>query len=325
MTGVVSKKLFSDQGFQPSNEDHVFTAFVVRVGLEIGVGEASECLAMEAVRSHMHILEAVINSMVMTTSPPEPMLAIAAAIDMNESEETYKVALTTLLHNLILKGFVLDQGLLGELSSRLLLLLACNKATPGGKGCISHDPVIQQPKVKPVQLSKFLETLLGDTLGLPDSDDQDNLREGLLREASYVWINFTHIYQLPLSLGKITESMLVNAWFTGAAFQCAHNQPVIDSFIVGYLGKLSKPFQSSNLITIPWQLKAKSTAAASKLTHSLTAPFIVSQNSGSHHNCCIFSLQKGYGSPLQPDVHKSCASKTRGGRASILEELRQGE
>ena len=67
----------------------MFAAFAVRVGLEIGVGEASERLAMEAVRSHMHILEAVIDSMVITTSPPEPMLAIAAVMVMNHSEETY--------------------------------------------------------------------------------------------------------------------------------------------------------------------------------------------------------------------------------------------
>ena len=100
----------------------MFAAFAVRVGPEIGVGEASERLAMEAVRSHMRVLEAVVDFMVITTSPPEPMLAIAAAMAMNHSEATYKNALKTLLDKLILKGIVLDRGLLGELSSRLLLL-----------------------------------------------------------------------------------------------------------------------------------------------------------------------------------------------------------
>ena len=284
MWSVASKKLFSDEGFRPDQEDHVFAAFAVRVGLEIGVGEASERLAMEAVRSHMRILEAVVDSMVITTSPPEPMLAIAAAMAMNHSEETYEKALGTLLDKLILKGVVLDRGLLGELSSRLLLLRARDKATPGG--CIDTDPVKVQPRVRPILLSKFLTTLLGDTLGLPsdrddlsdDSDNRDNVRRKLLQEASGVWINFTHIYQLPLSIVAVNESMLVNAWSTGAAFQCAHNQPVIDGFIVGYHGPLDEPFQSSRLITIPWQTKAKSTAAASVLSHSLTAPFIIPQN-----------------------------------------------
>ena len=77
--------------------------------------------------------------------------------------------------------------------------------------------------------------------------------------------------------------MLVNAWSTGAAFQCAHNQPVIDGFMVGYRGSLDEPFQSSRLLTIPWQSKAKSTAAASALTRSLTAPFITPQDGGSRH------------------------------------------
>ena len=280
MLGVASKKLFSDYGFRPNQETHVFAAFAVRVGLEIGVGEASERLAMEVVRSHMRILDAVVGSMLITTSPPEPMLAIAAAMEMNLSEETYKTALNTLLNKLILKGVVFDRGLLGELSSRLLLLRTRDKATSGGNGPVKIDRIRRQPMVEPVELSKFLQTLLGDTLGLPD--EQRDIRDKLLEEASSVWINFTHIFQLPRSIGEVTESMLVNAWSTGAAFQCAYNQPVIDGFIVGYRGSLNQPFQSSRLITIPWQSKAKSTAA-SALAHSLTAPFIVPQNGGSRY------------------------------------------
>jgi len=320
--GCSVQKLFSDEGFRPDKEDHVFAAFAVRVGLEIGVGGASERLAMEAVRSHMRILEAVVDSMVLTTSPPEPMLAIVAAMEMNDSEETYKAAITTLLHKLVLKGIVLDRGLLGELSSRLLLLRARDKATPGGKGCVNHDPVRRQPKVQPIRLSRFLKTLLGDTLGLPDSDEQDNLREELLQEASLVWINFTHIYQLPLSLGEVTESMLLNAWCTGAAFQCVHNQPVIDGFIVGYLGKLDEPFQSSRLITIPWQLKAKSTAAASKLAHSLTAPFIVPQNGGSRHKPWhVVILMDLAASSASPHCDLTCAKAVRPKRGEEGQEV----
>jgi hypothetical protein len=43
------------------------------------------------VRSHMRILQAVVDSMVITTSSPEPMLAIAATMAMNHSEEMYKL------------------------------------------------------------------------------------------------------------------------------------------------------------------------------------------------------------------------------------------
>ena len=116
------------------------------------------------------------------------------------------------------------------------------------------------------------------------------VRRKLLQEASSVWINFTHIYQLPLSIGMVNESMLVNAWSTGIAFQCTHNQPVIDGFIVGYCATLDEPFQSSRLITIPWKTKAESTAAASVLSHSLTAPFIIPEN---HENARFTTALKG--------------------------------
>jgi len=272
--GVADKKLFSDSGFSPYQENYVFTAFAVRAGLEISVGEASERLAMETVRGHMRILDAV-DPMLMTSSPPEPIFAIAAAEAMNSSEEIYKTALRTLLKNLILESVVLDRGLQGELSTRLLLLRARDKATPGGNGFVKIDPISRLPMVQPVELSKFLQTLLGDTLGI--ADEQRNVRDKFLKEASSVWINFTHIWQLSMSIGEVTESMLLNAWSTGTALQCVHNQPVIDGFIVGYRGSLDEPFQSSRLITIPWRSKARSAAAL------LTAPFIVPQNGGSRY------------------------------------------
>jgi len=243
------------------------------------------------------------------------MLAIAAAMAMNYSEETYKTALGTLLDKLILKGIVLDRGLLGELSSQLLLLRTRDKATPGGKGCVTYDPVRRQPQIHLVELSKFLQTLLGDTLGLPDQDA--NVRDKLLWEASSVCINFTHIYQLPLSIGEVTESMLLNAWSTGTAFQCAHNQPVIDGFMVGYRGSLDEPFQSSLLITIPWQSKARSTAAALALAHSLTAPFIVPRNGGSRHKpwhvviLMDLAASSAFGRATGPHCELTCAKAVR--------------
>jgi CBS domain-containing protein len=266
---------------------------------------------MEAVRSHMRVLEAVVGSMVITASPPEPMLAIAATMALNISEEIYKTALETLLNKLILKGVVLDRGLLGELSSRLLLLRARDKAG----SCVGIDQISKLPTVQPITLSNFLRTLLGDSLGLPENQSGD--RRKLLREASSVWINFTHIYQMPLSIDEVTESMLVNAWSTGAGFQCAHNQPVIDGFLVGYRGALDKPFQSSNLITIPWRTKAKSAAATSALAHSLTAPFIVPQNGGNRykpwHVVILMDLaaSSAFGKATGPHCDLSCANAVR--------------
>lgn len=98
----------------------MLAAFAVRIGLGIGEGETSACLTMEAVRSHMRIFTGVVDQLLVTTSPSELMLAIAAANALNTSGETYREAVKTLLDKLILRSLILDWGLQGELYSRLL-------------------------------------------------------------------------------------------------------------------------------------------------------------------------------------------------------------
>ena len=115
------EKLFLNHEFDPKKETHVFAALAVRVGLEIGEGEASSRLAVETVSSHMRILTGVVGPLIVTTSPSGPILAIAAAMVLNTSSETYQDVIETLLDKLILRGLIIDHGLQGELYSRLLL------------------------------------------------------------------------------------------------------------------------------------------------------------------------------------------------------------
>jgi hypothetical protein len=72
--------------------------------------------------------------------------------------------------------------------------------------------------------------------------------------------------------------MLLEAWSSGFAFQCAFHPAVIDGFFVGYNGALDEPFDIHNLIIIPWQTKARSKAASLALARQLTAPFIVTKD-----------------------------------------------
>jgi hypothetical protein len=273
---IAYEKLFHLTGFMPKNVDHVFAAFAIRAGLEIGQGEASGRLAMEAVRSHMRILKGVVGSIVITVSPSEPILAIAAAEALNESEKTYQEALTTLLDELILKGLVIDRGLMGELGSRLVFLRTRDKAaTEGGKAFVEVNQEGDFRMVPAVRLSEFLQTLLGDNLGVSMTDTQQrDLCDQLLLDASEVWINFTHFVQLSIAIEEVTPAMLFLAWCSGAAFQCVYHQPVIDGFIVAYFGKLDEPFDISKLFLIPWQTKARTDAAESALARALTAPFL---------------------------------------------------
>lgn len=282
MVTAASEKLFFNQAFDPKNADHVLAAFSVRIGLEIGEGEASARLTMEAVRSHMRILTGVVGRLLVTTSPSEPMLAIAAADALNASNGTYRQAVETLLDKLILRGLILDRGLQGELYSRLLLMIARDKVTTRNGSYLKNDPTSMAPIVQAAPLSQFLQTLLGDNLGIPDApaniplpnNSPYKLRNKLLDETSNVWINFTHFIVLSKPIHEVTLSMLFEAWSSGFAFQCAFNQPVIDGLIVAYFGELDKPFNVSQLFVIPWQTKARSEAANLALSRQLTAPFL---------------------------------------------------
>jgi hypothetical protein len=205
------------------------------------------------------------------------MLAIAAAVALNTSSETYQNAIETLLDKLILRGLILDRGQQGELYSRLLLMLARDKASVcDGCSFVMPEPISREPTVQAVQLSKFLQTLLGPELGI--SDDVSNkaiLRTNLLEATSNVWINFTHFVQLSEPIDEVTPSMLLKAWSSGYAFQYTFYQAVIDGFFVGYEGALDEPFDIDNLSIIPWRTKANSKAANLALARELTAPFVV--------------------------------------------------
>jgi hypothetical protein len=278
---AATKKLFFGTQFNPKDEDHVFAALAFRVGLEIGESEASMRLATEAVRSHMRILTGIAGPLIVTAAPSEPILAIAAATALNASTQTYKDAIETLLDKLILNGLILDRGLQGELYTRLLLILARDKAATlhGGK-FVKDDPITHVPGVQPVRLSHFLQTLLGQNLGIrSDNVEQSLLRTLLLEDTSQVWINFTHFVQLSVSVDEVTPLMMYEAWSSGFAFQCAFHQPLIDGFIVAYSGRLDEPFDISKFFLIPWQSKATAEASALALAKQLTAPFILEDNS----------------------------------------------
>ena len=257
--------------FNPANENHVLAAFSIRIGLEIGEGEESQRLAREAVRSHMRILRRAIGSLVITACPSEPTLAIAAATALNRSPQVYRTAIMTLVDRLVLRGVVLDRGLQGELCSRLLLTLARDQA-------VSPDSFVDNgpkgPNIRPVKLSRFLETLLGDDLGISEKESCTEF----LSTVSGIWINFTHFVQLTQPLAKVTPGFLCEAWSSGMAFQCAFRQAVVGGFFVGYKGELDAPFDSSNLVIISLQTKGK--AASTELVGALTSPPIVEELNG---------------------------------------------
>ncbi|KZS99750.1 uncharacterized protein LAESUDRAFT_732907 [Laetiporus sulphureus 93-53] len=160
------KKLIYNDAFDPANPDHVFAIFANRIVLELSNTSHSSRIAINAVRSHMRLLTDVHDAFIITEAPSEPMLAVAAAQILNENSQNYAKALDTLMRRLIIDGVVTDRGRQGELSVRLLLTLARDKATlpDGGKFVDSTEPT--RRAVRPVKLSDFLKTLLGKDLGI---------------------------------------------------------------------------------------------------------------------------------------------------------------
>lgn len=218
------KLYFNLTGLNPKDQDHVFATFAVRVGLEIGHGEASERIASTAIRCHMRILLGIVDSMVVSLAPSEPILAIAAAQALTRSMEDYQKALETLLDELILKGIVMDCGLTGELVVQILFMIARDYI------CMSDIPH-KMPElpfiwtdghgsqyVRAVTVSQFLQSLLGKNLGLGTNINKECNK--LLRRSSQVWLNFTHFIQYPDVIKEVTQDMLFQAWTSGFAVQC---------------------------------------------------------------------------------------------------------
>jgi hypothetical protein len=270
---LARQKLFHSPEFNPKDVNHVFAIFAVRVGLEIGEGEDSARLAAEAVRSHMRIFLGFAGSRAITTSPSEPMLAIAAAEALNKSPEVYQDAFTT-LNKLILRNDARDWRLKGGLYTRLLLTFARDRAALCGYvRFVTVNAKTDMYTVRAVQLDKFIQTLLGPELGVDVS--RGLLRTQLLEDTSKAWVNFTHFVQLSQIVDEVTPTMLLEAWSSCTAFQCTSDQPVINGFIVAYRGDLDQGFDIGNLFMVPWQINPKAQAEDSVLPRRLTGPFVV--------------------------------------------------
>jgi len=225
---------------------------------------------------------------------------------LNRSSEGYETAITTLLDLLVLRGLVLDRGIQGELCSRLLLTLARDKAVSSFVQVDPEEPKV--PKVQPVSLDRFLQTFLEENLGI---SGEEKLRTEFLGTVSGIWINFTHFVQLTEPLDEVTPSFLCEAWSTGAAFQCAFLQPVIDGFLVGYAGNLKTKFDIRKLIIVAWQSKARRKAASGALGHALTSPPIAEECNGK-------TIRRKPDAPvILIDLAASAAFADNGGRVNL--------
>jgi hypothetical protein len=263
-------KVNSAADFDQNSRYHVFAAFAYRVALEIGESAAASRLAVHAVSRHMRLLRSIVWDKVETLAPSEPVLAIAAADALSSDPAKYEGAIKVLLDELIVKDLILDRGGRGELCNRLLFILARDRAVT--RESDRNFLNAEKTRITPIKLSEFLETLLGTNYGCkPDDENVSNLREW----AQSRWVNWTHYVTLTKIIDEIPIRTLELAFFTGAIFQCHHDQDVIDWYAAVYNGPLDQKYNRKYLEVIGGQTKARGSAAGKKVGLGLTLPPIV--------------------------------------------------
>jgi hypothetical protein len=264
---------------------HILAVFTHRIGLEIGVGEASSIHAAESVRSHMRTLLGIRDrSMVYTCSPSEPMLSLAACEVLTHSKDTYVAAVATLAELLTVQNVIIERGKQGEVFVRLLLTIARDQATcwlpglPQLREYVSNGGLY---RVRVITLWEMLEVLLGPPALKAHKD--------MMAFATKAYVNFTHFVQWESNVSNLSSDFLRKAWERGVAFQGAHSQPVFDHLLVIYCGKLDGPWDLSKLGLFCIQTKHKETAAASDLIKHLVVPLVDGERP-KHHFAMLMDL-----------------------------------
>jgi hypothetical protein len=179
---LASLKLTNGEPFNAKDKSHVFAVVSQRLCLDpVLAGAEAIQLADRSVSHHMRVLTGFSDnhSIFYTHSPSEPILALGAIDILYNARDSKRLGrvLNTLSADLCSAGLV-DKGLLGELSARILLLIARDYAAP-----------IEQSRrnyLKPVLLMDVLSKLFGTTTWAGSNQEKFN------NAFANAYVNFTH-------------------------------------------------------------------------------------------------------------------------------------
>ncbi|KAJ7135390.1 hypothetical protein C8R43DRAFT_955927 [Mycena crocata] len=279
---TATTKLFSPRpAFDATSCIHVLTAFSHRILLELGNTPTAHQVAAESVNFNLRYPIQIDGGIVRTICPSEPLLSLISS-DVLIDGDNFSTSLKTLVEEV--KKATIDRGQEGELYTRLLIIRARDFALHkkinadglfkvDGHSNFSHKSFA----VRTISLEEHLEALVHlDRLGPTD--------QAAIRAFSRPYhVNITHIIQLLEPISALPQTYLYQLFIKGAAVQCCHSQPVIDGFFVAYSGELDKPFDMGLFIIVPWQSKAKVSAAPlASLVAAVTGPM---QIDGSGQRC----------------------------------------
>ncbi len=183
MIAAASLKLTNGEKFDDRSLDHVFTVLSQRLCIEPVVvnSEAIE-LAERSVASHMRLITGISDDRrtLYTYSPSEPILVLGAIDILHNPEDDKRLGqvLGTFSKQLCSAGLV-ENGLIGELGARILLLLARDFAAPMVRGRGRN-------LLKPVPLLTVIDTLFGNTIWAGED------RTEYVKAFGAAHVNFTH-------------------------------------------------------------------------------------------------------------------------------------
>ncbi|KAJ7664683.1 hypothetical protein B0H17DRAFT_1211230 [Mycena rosella] len=256
----------------PDREDlkHVIAVMSRRIHLPLNNDSTNTKTHLVAVEKHMRYMTSIgwEDGMVTTAALSEPVLSIAAASTLLASPAAYSALMGRFLDKVLINEHLVERGRLGETLASVVLIIARDAATCTFLDDHEYESTFvsgttQQPSVKPVTATRFIESLFPEVLAQFESFGND------------AWISFSHFDILPSILdGEIPMKLLLNAWCRNVAFQCADNQPIYDLLIPMYLGDLHRSFEPAKLSYIVVQIKARVGAPAKGPLESLTGPMI---------------------------------------------------
>jgi hypothetical protein len=186
LVDLAALKLTNTEKFNTENMNHVLAVLSHRLCIDplMTSSEATK-LADRSIADHMRILTGFSceGKNFHTSCPSEPLLTLGA-VDLlhNEKDSGFLGRVLNTLTDKLCKDGLIEKGLMGELASRTLLLLARDMAAPTKPNGVGRD------LLKPVLLMNFLDVLFGNETWCHSKPKRDNFTDTF--ESTYV--NFTH-------------------------------------------------------------------------------------------------------------------------------------
>ncbi|KAJ6463757.1 hypothetical protein DFH09DRAFT_1489569 [Mycena vulgaris] len=270
---VARTKLLNVPGLVFSNkcllEHHTFAVYSQRICLTLNPSQPAQLVEIAAVEWHMRLAKGFHAGMLITFCPSEPILALTAAMLINETPEYRKNATQSLVT--LVSKYRVDRGLEGELYARLVLVMARDVATmctssSGPSGFIEETS--RGPALRPVTLQSMLAALL------KKSAVPAEYLGPLAKIGTDVYVTFTHFVEMHVETAVLDAKWCFDMLCRGTAAQCTFGQPVIDGIIFGYRGDLNQAFDETGIFLVCYRAKARGKAAAAELAASLTCPMI---------------------------------------------------